>query len=529
MRPVESISLSHRRLLFAAICIREALFKRARELFINKDLTQGHFPIETFVLESLNTHFEEFGELPDLEMVRSRMTADIIESGELVDSADEREVDEIYSMACSLQQRQPDGLDRVANSLMDTFLEYCMRQQVMHSLDRSLPVLSILEAAQHQLRTGLATAADRFASVFDKLKANTTGGRFIPFGIPFLDYFIAGTGPASGDVVGHAAVRGGGKTTLSSQVAVAVAKREEEVHRETGEPLKIVYIFNYEEVKDPMTQMLVYVARVPRDTVDQYMVEMHDEMFSKGRDYKAYELTRYRGMIARAEEGKGPWPLAEWERIQAAEKFISSHIQLADFTGDDQDNSELSGKYVQGIKEYIQMHQDQIGNPGVAAVIIDYAGSCVRVHVSKTPGLSDRNFRTLIDDLPLLAKREIANPMKCFVWVAQQLAAVEAGRKKGTRPDPNAFKDCKSFAENCVFTIVSGVPTDEGLAVFVQSKARRGGSRNDQVVRLNGEYSHWIEASKEYTVVRGQVMSRADAEYLNPANIPGAIPDTMQG
>ena len=529
--PRGDLVLNQRWLMTAAICINEKLYRRAKELFIGRDLTDSLYPVETFVMESVDAHFTQFGEMPHLDVLRSRMAADLEES-EDVAPEDTQEISQIFSMAMSLNEQPPATIERVVHSLMDRFLEECLRRQISAQLSdrRSGSLMDVLQTNQKRLQTGLASGTGRFESVFEKhRKANTGDGRFIELGIPFLDYMIAGTGPASGDVVGHAAPRGGGKTTLSSQVAVSVAKREAVIAEELGTRPKMVYIFNYEEVRDPMTQMLVNLTKTPRDTIDEYIVTGDSSILSSGRNYKTYEQERYQKTLAAISRGaKMAWPLAELERIEAAEKFISKYIQIADFTGDDPDNAELSGRFVEGIRDYITMHQQEIGNPGVAAVIIDYAGSCVRVHISATPGLSDRNQRPLTDDLPLMAKRLIANPMRCFVWIAQQLAAVEASRRPGTRPDPNAFKDCKSFAENCVFTIASGVPTNEGYTIFVQSKARRGGQRGDRVVRLNGKYSRWIDADRDFAIVRGEIMNRKDANRMQAQNVSGTIPDSFE-
>lgn len=529
---MQAIEQKERRLLFAAVCVNEMIMMRMRELFHEKELLD-QFTVEEFVLDSAVDYYEQFEEMPDLGILRSNMQADweasVMESGADDDLiADERELEEIFELANTLKQRPPELLERVCNKIIDKLYEFALRNLTTREVSSRQPLLQVLSDMQGQLHAGLGGGGSRFASVFDKRRAAITGNeRFIETSIPFIDSFLGGRGPISGDVIGHAAPRGAGKTTLSSQVAVEVAKRERWLSQQSAEPPKIVYVFNYEQIKDPMTQMVVNIAEIPRDTIDEYMVTFDEKILSSGKDYHDYERKKFKAAIEAAQKGEKPWPLAELSRVELAEKFISEHIALVDFTGSDPDNNALAGRYVDGIIDYISMHQKHLGNPGVSAVLIDYAGTCVRTHISMNPKLSeDRHYRSLIDDLPLRCKREVSNRFNCFVWVSQQLAADEASRAGGTRPDPNKFKGCKSFAENCDFAIVNGMPTKEGLAVFVQSKARRGKPVPDKAVKLVGQFSRWVSAESQYAIVSGRAVDRADLEMLGMGQ-PMGLGDTM--
>lgn len=527
MQEHADINIAQRRLLLAAICVNESLLRRAMEVFYQKNLMRPVYPVGEFLLNIMTTYFTEFKAMPTTDILRGLILAELAGIDE-VHPEDKQELDCVYDLAVSITKNAPERLDVVANHLLDKLLQQAVRLQVREKLVRPSDMMSTLSEARQQLQAGLAKGTDRFQDVFTKRRTKTRPGRYIQVGVPFFDYFVGGHGPASGDVIGHAAPRGGGKTTLSSQLACETAKREEMRARQEGRPPEWVYVFNYEQIIDPMSQMLTHLAEIDRDTVDKYVITSNADELSYGDNYKPYELEMFRDMIAAAKRGDAPWPMAERERVQQAEDFIRSHIMLADFSGQDEDNLNLAGSYVDGVRQYIDMHQEFIGRPGVAGVFIDYAGICVRIHIANNKRLKMEDQRHLIKDLPMRCKREIGNALGCFVFVSQQLSADEASRRPGTRPDPNKFNEGKAFAENCDFTLVNGVPGPGGLTVFVQSKGRRGDPRPDQVIQLHGRRGRWVAVDQQYVVINGEVTARQDAAMLQMGNLPPTIADTLR-
>lgn len=500
----QRVPISRLRHLFAAICVDKALYVRAARLLGDKEFGQAYAMLE-FVFDSVKEYYAEYNKLPPLGVLRSKMASDLLEQG--LEAEDVDEVNEVFSLATTLDAAEErEELIRAANGYLDAFVEYQLRLELMETV-ASADLTQLLSQAQVRLKASRATDEDIFADSFGDMLDQRSPGQFIPTGNLIVDAYTGGFGPVTGDVIGHAAPRGGGKSTFVAQIACDVAKRERIAADNENRAPRWVYIFNYEQVEDPLTHLLTYYAMIPRDTVEQFIYTQSVDQFSAEYNYKDYELQRYRTIIQAAEQKKCPFPLTEYERFIQARKELNRNVHVVDFTGTRAELSNMAKGFVPGIVEYIDAHQHRVGNPGFLAVFIDYAGTCARMHMRTLSRIGDDVERRLVEDLPMQAKSMIAGPNKAFVWVAQQLAADEAGKKGGTRPDPNKFKGCKAFAENCNFAYVNGVTTlDDQLAIFVQSKARRGKLQPDMIGRLVGKFSYWEPVTEGLVIENDQIM-----------------------
>jgi len=503
------------RRLFGAVCVDEALFRRAKEAIGDKTVAEED-RMYKFVLDEVAEHWEQYNTMPDLGTLRSSIQADLSDDF----TASQEDIDECAEILAAAKAVQ--GLSDKARAKyvaashrdLDVVIQEVYRLEILIRIGRGDLSISLHES-QQQLREALATQSDRFDSPFLGELDERPPGRFTLTGNRLIDMYTNNTGPATGDILGHAAARGAGKSTCVGMVACDVAGNERAAaKRENREP-RFVYIFNYEKIEDPMTHALSYAGKIPRDTIEEFIYTKDLSNFSTGRNYKPYERELFARMIRRAERDEGPYPLTEIGRLAATRKKLSKNLMLANFTGAKPEFKKMSEGFVKGILEFIESHQLACGSPGVEAVFLDYAGTCARAHLRspKPERMGESAERKLIEDLPFQLKNLIANPLQCFGWISHQLAAVEADKAAGTRPNPNAFKDCKSFAENCDYAFVNGKPTpDEGIAIFVHSKSRRGQERPDQIAKLVGDFCHWIPVESGYSIVNGRVM---DAEAAN--------------
>ena len=499
--------------LFAWLAIDELLAERAR-IVLKYDQIPDKDSVLAFWLESVHEYMEKYSQMPDLSMFRSILSVDLDSSTE-VDQADVDRVEQLLAMAQSAAALDKEKYYKVIQSYLSRYAEECLRLRLAESLSGSFQTADLatrLSEAHDQVVQATATDDTLFASVYDSFLDERPQGRFISLGIDFIDLYCGGSGPGTTDVLGHAGPRGGGKSTILNQVACNVAIDEQRQALQENRIPKFVYVFNYERVEDVLSHHLTYLAQVDRRTVEDFIYRNDKSIFSTGRDYKPYELKQFAYRINKAKAGNGSWPNAELERIEQARQILQTNLFVADFTGRKQAYMAYSGSYVPGIAEFIGMHQKRMGEPGVAGVFIDYAGTCVRANIAVT-GKQDHE-RALIENLPLMCKRIIANKFATFVWVAHQLAAAEADRRPGTAPNKNAFKGSKAFAENVDFCVVNGTLTRDGFAVFAQSKARRGDQLPDTAGRLLADRCKWISAGANYVVQNNTIMTKDEANTL---------------
>jgi hypothetical protein len=502
-------SLLSVRRLFAAAALDMTLFRRAKGLLEGKQLPDSYVAFE-FWFAVLLEHFAEHKQLPTLDMLRHRLIADMDESPGVEDI--QEECSELFGMAKTLgAMRTEDALPPsellLANMTLDEFYEYLVRVDIRQAIGTA-DLGRLLRESKDQLVAAAATDEDRFASPFaGKLYTQKTG-RFIPTGNIIVDAFTGGTGPVTGDVIGHAAPINSGKSTMAAQCAYDVAKMERISAAAEGRQPRWVYLFNYEKIQDPLTHMLVYGAKIIKSTVEQFIYAGDLSDFSREGKYKPYEKAMFASAILRASRGECPFPQTELERLKVVQEQLAYNVMVADFTGGDPALRGMARNFVAGISEYIEAHQERHKNPGVQGVFVDYAGTCARVHMRSLSRVSDHTERKLVEDLPLQLKNDITNQMACFGWIAQQLAADECEKQGGSRPSANRFKDCRSFSENCDFAFVNGILTkDTHLAIAVQSKVRRGEHHPDMIIKLQGAMSHWEMAGNEFAIESDRVIN----------------------
>jgi hypothetical protein len=520
---MSQLSAARTRMLFAAICVNEKLCRRAITMLRDDDFGLNN-AVYRFLFDVLLEFWDAHKRLPSPEVLRSNLLADLA-SSQYSEPEDEKELAEVYRLVEGLVKEDPEQLRKSVYPYLDTFKESCVREKVKTTVEGG-DLGDVLRATQLELRQAMVTDADRFSSPLDSIFEEREGGSFTLIGNPLVDIYTGGLGPATGDVIGHAAPSGSGKSTLATQTALDVTMIELATAAKENRRPRITYLFSYEEVQDPLTHTLAYGARVPRDTVEQFLrTPAHVSALSSGRNYKPYELKKFRKLLSLASTGRGAYPLAERERIQRLYGQIRDPLRIVDFGAGNQEVARYSFNFVDGIVDYIEEHQLLVGSPGVTAVFVDYASAAARMYIGR-PGSRlrpDAEYGLLID-FSLQLKHKVSKPMRCWSWLVQQLAADEGGKAGGTRPDPAKFKGCKAFAENCDFAFVNGKTTeDTELAIFVHSKVRRGRRQPDMIGRLDGAYSHWRPATEDAVIVGNRVLAREEAGRLAGAHVRLAL------
>lgn len=502
------------RLLFASTCVNERLCRKAAKILREDDFGY-EYTIYRFVLDVLLEYFDQHKRLPLPGVLRSNMLADLLGSEASTD-ADEQELGELYSLVLVLKDEDQSFVFSAVSDFMNQFKEHCLRQKFRDKAEAG-DLGEVLRESQLELRQALVSDTDKFANPLGEAFDNRQPGQFMPIGNPLFDMFAGGTGPATGDVIGHAAPSGGGKSTLSSQVALAATMLEMARAKVDKRRPGVTYIINYEQVLDPMTHILANGAKVPRDTIELYLNSPADTgVLSSGRDYKKYELKWFKRQLSMADGKKVPYPLAERERIDKLRRQLADSLYIVDFSGSRQDLAKYGTGFVDGALEFIEEHQLSMDRPGVTAVFMDYASAMARLYLGRAGRRNNQDTEyTLLTDLSLQTKHKITVPMRCFGLVSQQLAADEGARAGGTRAEPSKFKGCKAFSENCDFAFVNGKRTDDTeLAIFSQAKVRRGKPQPDLIGKLDGEFSNWQLATGDLTIAGNRIIERTEAMKL---------------
>jgi hypothetical protein len=295
-------------------------------------------------------------------------------------------------------------------------------------------------------RTGSAVATD-VAELFHTLGAvprppherSASGRRAVEVlpeltGISFVDRVLP-DGVRAGNVYGILGAIGAGKTLLATQLAWAAVRRELTLASLwPGYLPRRVYYFSYEMSRDAMVRrLLALAAQIPEDVFEEGWGRREP-----GRH--AYESERWGEVVRFAGEGA---VATEAERLGAAQEALQRCLEVVDWSTDENHGEG-------GLAEITSYLRDaaSAGARPPAAVMIDYAGGCVRrrLRATGTAEPDPRSEARLLNNFSQDCRRLVAEPLRCVVWVTHQLAGRVLAEGLGATLDEADAAGGKQFA-----------------------------------------------------------------------------------
>jgi hypothetical protein len=270
--------------------------------------------------------------------------------------------------------------------------------------------------------------------------------------------------------------------------------------------------FHYEDSTDDVRLLsLSYLSRIPKDRMAQLIQLRDSSAFSRAGNYQEYEAHRFRAQLAQGQQPEG-----EFERFQRAVEILNYCWRPVDMTGADKNNPGRGYGLVDEIATIIARDLSPSDNVFCAGVLADYAGAAVRAHFNQF-NREEAEKKVVLQDWPLNMRRKVAARFNCPVWSIQQLNTTTNACAPGHLPKQTDSADCKSFAENCHFCFVIGLPTSTGQVPFVARKHRREGEHAPIVLTLRGGQARIIDTRDDWVYYEStrRIMSRelADSYY----------------
>jgi hypothetical protein len=329
-----------------------------------------------------------------------------------------------------------------------------------------------------------------------------------PTGVSFLDIFMNG-GMARGEVNGFCGPYGSCKTTLGIQLAVEGARLALSRWRENGQqgqPERVYYFSWEEDVKQLQPRVVSYAGYISRASLEgkDFVERLSKSTLSSLKDY---EKQHFREQISAGVI------IGEYDRMRNAMSELNQNLRIIDFTGHDVNYRDLTGRLIDGVALAINRDQQYSNNPGVALVIIDYAGAAVEYAVM-AGNIRREEMRHHLGHLPLSLKNLVAAPMNCQVWCLHQLGTAAQALNSGVAPKTTDAAEARNFFENVNFGFMVGKPTRENMTVLTNGKQRRATRREDIVVHIAGEFSRVDDASRRFTISDDGIVDRASANEV---------------
>jgi hypothetical protein len=464
----------------------------------------------TLVWTVLKDYFTKTGELPVEEVFLAELESRLSLTDEFDDAALEA-MDEFLEAA--YQVAESDLLISVAMKYLSQMLTEKSQQTLVSEM-------------QHGVVADLPLLLQQHIAKADAAKAMTSGKAPLPFpdkiddivslvleptGVGFLDVYMNG-GMARKEVNGFCGPYGSCKTTLGIQLAVERARyalHQWRVRGCEGFPER-VYFFSWEEgLEQLQPRVLSYSAQIIRASLEGegFQEKLSDSTLTS---LKKYERDIYRDQI------QAGVIMGERDRMSNAMKELNQNLRIIDFSGAEAMYQTIAGDMVEGMVTAIKQDQRLSGNPGVAGVIVDYAGAAAERAIMA--GNADRkDLRHLIGKMPLALKNLIAAPFNCQVWCLHQLGTEANSKDAGVAPKSTDAAEARNFFENVNFGFMVGKPDMNNMTVLTNGKQRRASRKENMVVHIRGEMSRVEDASKRFTVEDDQIVPRSDAgQFVRP-------------
>jgi hypothetical protein len=203
-----------------------------------------------------------------------------------------------------------------------------------------------------------------------------------PTGVDFVDNIMGG-GSEPGDCNVIIGPTGGGKTTLSMQLACSTARLQGQLARRgtDGDPGLVVFV-SYEDGRRMLqVRSVSYSARILKDRLRDMT---SDTELSRVGQLQEYEQRMYQ------RQGNPEEQLGELERIEQNRPWMDKHLVLVDFN-----DPKIGGRgHVTEVKQKLIAIQEDRGMP-IKMVVLDWAGDLVANYLMATRGQMDGGQRLL--------------------------------------------------------------------------------------------------------------------------------------
>jgi hypothetical protein len=326
-------------------------------------------------------------------------------------------------------------------------------------------------------------------------------------GVPFIDRLMDG-GSEPGDVNVILGPTGGGKTTLSMQLCISIAKRQDDpVLRDASEGGLSVF-FSYEDNK----RMLQIRAASFAAQVHKNRLRFHGDALSTRGNLADYERELFRNCNLREQPG-------ERERLDGIREWMEKYVRLIDFHAGTHGGRGGVPEVVQRLRAL----QDKAGMP-IRAVFLDWAGDMVRnMLLAKNAKIDSGSLSLELTGLISHVKAEVASQFECTVWVPHQIRGAATGKKPGWLPHHSDAKSCTSFADNAWYAFCIGNKDPEtNCCQVLATKTRHGEASTPVICRIDGGFCRLVDVTEHYVVdgMSSNIVPRSNAARHNTNGPP---------
>lgn len=290
-----------------------------------------------------------------------------------------------------------------------------------------------------------------------------------PTGVTFLDLMLSG-GTRAGEVYGFIAPSGGGKTTFSNQIAVAVARQKQHA-----------FVFSYEEAITPeyLVPVVANMANIDRTIIEK---------------------------IKRAED-LDPDNRKKYEQAQDE---IGPYLHFIDMSGKLGSNDGYGG--AAQVESTLRDAADSGLTPRL--FVIDWFWIMLKRFMATSKDVGRRDDRQIAQEQLDLVKQLTGRIGTCWGWVNQQMAPAEAGKanmqkRKHEQQAAAEFKSFSWFLNGCLTLTTLDENSNVGTLNYSKARSVR---RGYQTIKLEGKFGRFAaeDPNLVWDVNRGTMVKPED-------------------
>jgi hypothetical protein len=509
---------SERERMMSAIIRNPAVFDHAREELTPEKFNETE-AIYQIAWNVVLAHHEEFGSLPERDLLMAELQALAEQDDELLTTTEwadlEAWVDEAFDPdvkpAYDSEKYAPVGC-----KLLRRFLEERLALELKLSVASQDRVVRDLPS----LLTDMQSQADRIQQIgfvddglpFPEGWEQETGIETFSTGIACLDHFLDG-GHAGGECYGFLGPFGSCKTTVGVMLAVqacAMAARMTAASNYDGIK-RLAFVVPYESPPGELRmRSLGCAAQVPRKSLKS-LKQFGLAGLSDSQHLQDYEKKLFKKSIAANEPVEG-----EQERAKRCIKLLNEHLRFVDMTGHGKGATRGAGRG--GVSEISRRIAHQLRREPVPSkpivIVVDYVGVMAK-NYQAAKEKDDSALRHFITNAGLESKHMLAAEYDAPCWLLHQLNGKANEKAPAGRLGHTDAAESKSFGENLDAAIVTGTQTQDGLCLFRLTKHRRTAAIPNRIVKVIGQFNRITDVTGKYTVYNNTIEKVADVKGVS--------------
>lgn len=339
-------------------------------------------------------------------------------------------------------------------------------------------------------------------------------------GVDTFDQFMGG-GWRAGECLLFMAPYGSCKTATACHSAAqlvlyaaqlaAEGKVRKDKHGDDMNPV-VVLVFTESDKDEYRNRLMAHLARVPWKTLAamQSLSELDDGKKPGQTDATKYELKEFIEKITKDKKGDG-WE-NELTRVKHAVLTANKHLMLIDCTDTDGNPNRVGAGGMHEVANVVKgVFRRRKGHYPIAIWVDHLAGLIDRMGDTIKDESERRNALT---NMPRIAIEKMGRPLSCPVGLMHQFAGDKQKAGVGSKMHHSDAEGSKSIGKYANFCVVSTKTDENSMCVWECTKHRREPPTAQRIVKLDGDYSRLVDATKTHGIEPGRnvIMSKEEMQ-----------------